>query len=98
MLGLIWLLDGALQFQSFMYGRGFIQMLRSGAAGQPGWLASSVNWGASTMQSHQLLYNTLAALVQVAIGIGLLSRPTVKPALALSFAWALCLRSGKIKK
>ena len=26
-LGLIWLLDGALQFQSFMYGKGFIAML-----------------------------------------------------------------------
>ena len=26
-LGLVWLLDGALQFQSFMYSRGFIQML-----------------------------------------------------------------------
>ena len=26
-LGLIWLLDGALQFQSFMYGKGFIQLL-----------------------------------------------------------------------
>ena len=27
-LGLIWVLVGALQFQSFMYGKGFIQMLR----------------------------------------------------------------------
>ena len=26
-LGLIWLLDGALQFQAFMYGKGFIQFL-----------------------------------------------------------------------
>jgi hypothetical protein len=88
-LGLIWLLDGALQFQSFMYGNGFIQMLRSTAAGQPTWLASSVNWGAATMQSHQSLYNTLAALIQVAIGVGLLSRATVRPALVLSFVWAL---------
>jgi hypothetical protein len=88
-LGLIWLLDGALQLQSFMYGRGFIQSLTANAAGQPAWLASSVNWGAATIQSHQLVYNTLAALIQVAIGIGLLSRPTVKSALALSFVWAL---------
>jgi hypothetical protein len=35
-LGLIWLLDGALQFQSFMYGNGFIQMIKGMTAGQPG--------------------------------------------------------------
>jgi hypothetical protein len=88
-LGLIWLLDGGLQFQSFMYGNGFIQMLKAGAAGQPGWLASSVNWGANLMHSDQVLFNTLAALVQLAIGFGLLNRSSVKPALLLSFGWAL---------
>jgi hypothetical protein len=88
-LGLIWLLDGALQFQSFMYGNGFIQMLKSGAAGQPGWVESSVTWGANLMHSDQVLFNTFAALVQVAIGLGLLYRPAVKPALVLSFAWGL---------
>ena len=35
------------------------------------------------------VYNTLFALVQVAIGLGLLYRRTVKPALAVSFVWAL---------
>ena len=88
-LGLIWLLDGGLQFQSFMYGKGFIQMLTGMAAGQPGWLHDSVVWGAQTLQSNQTLWNTLFALTQVVIGLGLLYRPTVKPALALSFFWAL---------
>jgi hypothetical protein len=86
-LGLIWLLDGALQFQSFMYGNGFIQMLKANASGQPYWLSSSINWAANTLHSDQILLNTLFALVQVAIGLGLLYRPTVKPTLALSFAW-----------
>lgn len=88
-LGLIWLLDGGLQFQSFMYGKGFIQMLTGMTAGQPGWLSSSVNWGATTMQGHQVLFNTLAGLTQVAIGLGILYKRTTKPAIALSFAWAL---------
>jgi len=87
-LGLIWLLDGGLQFQSFMYGKGFIQMLTGMTAGQPGWVHDSVNWGAHTLQSGQVVWNTLFALVQVAIGLGLLYRPTVKPALVLSFFWA----------
>ncbi len=88
-LGLIWLLDGGLQFQSFMYSKGFIQVLTGMTPGQPGWLASSVNWSAHLAGHNLTVYNTLFALTQVAIGLGLLYRPTVKPALALSFVWAL---------
>jgi hypothetical protein len=88
-LGLIWLLDGALQFQSFMYGKGFIQLLTGLTGGQPNWVASSVTWGADRLASGQGLFNTLFALVQVAIGVGLLCRRTVKPALAVSFLWVL---------
>ena len=90
-LGLIWLLDGALQFQSFMYGNGFIRMLKANAAGQPYWLSSSINWAANTLHSQQVLLNTLFALVQVAIGLGLLYRRTVKPAIALSVLWAFAV-------
>jgi hypothetical protein len=87
-LGLIWLLDGALQFQSFMYSKGFIQMLTGMSAGQPSWLASSVNWAAHQAQGNLSLFNTLFALVQVAIGVGILYRRTLRYALALSFVWA----------
>jgi hypothetical protein len=88
-LGLIWLLDGALQFQSFMYSKGFIQMLTAMISGQPAWLAGSMHWAARTAQGNLDLYNTLFALTQVALGLGLLYRRTVKPALAASFGWAL---------
>jgi hypothetical protein len=88
-LGLIWLLDGALQFQPFMYSKGFIALLTGTASGQPHWMASSINWAAHIAQHHMTLFNTLFALIQVAIGLGLLYRRTVKPVLALSFAWAL---------
>ena len=88
-LGLLWLLDAGLQFQSFMYSKGFIELLKGLTAGQPAWVASSVNWGAN-LASHNLdVCNTLFALVQVAIGLGLLYRPTVKPALTASFGWVL---------
>jgi hypothetical protein len=86
-LGLIWLLDGALQFQSFMYGKGFIQMLTGMESGQPYWLSQSIGWGARVANSNLDVWNTLFALTQVAIGLGLLYRPTVKLALAGSFAW-----------
>jgi hypothetical protein len=88
-LGLIWLLDGALQFQSFMYSKGFVQVITGTAAGQPHWLASSIKWAAHIFQSNITALNTLFALTQVIIGLGLLYRPTVKGALALSFAWSL---------
>ena len=87
-LGLLWLLDGGLQFQSFMYSHGFIEMLTGEAAGQPAWLASSIDWGARLAQHNLDFWNTLFALTQVLIGLGLLRRSTVKLALAGSFAWA----------
>jgi len=88
-LGLIWLLDGGLQLQSFMYSKGFIQMIRAMGPGQPHWLASSINWGATAAAHHLSVYNTLFAIVQLAIGVGLLYRPAVKPALIVSFVWAV---------
>ncbi len=89
MLGLVWLLDGALQFQSFMYSHGFIQMLTQMMPGQPSWLGSSMRWASHIAAGNLDLYNTLFALTQVLIGLGLLYRRTVRPALAVSFVWAL---------
>jgi len=88
-LGLVWLLDGGLQFQSFMYSQGFIQMLTGMESGQPHWLASSIGWGARTANGNLDFWNTLYALTQVLIGLGLLYRPLVKVALAGSFVWVL---------
>jgi hypothetical protein len=88
-LGLFWLLDGGLQFQSFMYSKDFVQTIHAMASGQPHWLGSSVNWGANTAAQNLGLYNSLFALIQIVIGLGLLYRPTVKPALVVSFAWSV---------
>jgi hypothetical protein len=90
-LALVWVLVGGLQFQSFMYGKGFIQLIQGLTASQPGWVASSVNQGAATMQSHQVIFNTGAALIQILIGFGILYRRTTKPAILLSFGWALAV-------
>jgi hypothetical protein len=88
-LGIFWLLDGGLQFQSFMYSRGFLRVLDANAAGQPAWLASLLHWGVRIANGDLVVWNTLFALTQVAIGLGLLYRPLVRPALVCSFAWAL---------
>jgi hypothetical protein len=88
-LGLIWLLDGGLQFQSFMYSHGFPQMLAGAASGQPGWLHDSIIWAAKFANGDLGVWNTLFALTQVFLGLGILYRPLVKPALAASLLWAL---------
>jgi len=90
-LGLIWLLVGLLQFQSFMYTHGLITEV-FGPAAEKQW--SIVGGPMKTIDSFYgrdlTLWNTLAAEIQCAIGLGLiLSRKTVKPALIVSFAWAL---------
>jgi hypothetical protein len=88
-LGLFWLLDGGLQFQSFMFGKGFVTTyLLPNASGQPAvisWIITNVG---HFIEPHVALWNILFALIQVAIGFGLLFRRTVRPALAVSFAWA----------
>ncbi|MDE3132166.1 MAG: hypothetical protein KGL16_13535, partial [Acidobacteriota bacterium] len=53
------------------------------------WLASSMNWAAHRAGQNLTLFNTLFALAQVAIGVGLLYRPTARLALPASIAWAL---------
>ena len=88
-LGLIWLLDAGLQFQSFMYSKGFIAVLTAMAPGQPQWLSASIDWGAHLAAHNLDVYNTLFALAQLAIGLGLLYRPTVKLALLATFGWSL---------
>lgn len=89
-LGVIWLLVGLLQFQSFMYTHGVITEV-FGPAAEKQW--SIVGGPMKTIDSfygHDLtLWNTLAAEIQCVIGLGLiLSRKTVRPALVLSFLWA----------
>jgi hypothetical protein len=88
-LGLIWLLDAALQLQPFMFGHGFItRVLLPSAAGQPAPLARSITWSAHLVAEHLVGWNALFATIQVAIGVGLLLRRTVRPALVASFVWA----------
>ena len=88
-LGLFWLLDAGLQFQPFMFGHGFTTTyLLHNAQGQPDvirWIITNVE---NFVGPHVAVWNTFFALIQVAIGGGLLFRRTVRPALAISFVWA----------
>jgi hypothetical protein len=90
-LGLIWLLAGLLQFQSFMYTHGVLSEVFAPAAEKQWSIVGGPMKTIDTFYGHDLtLWNTLAAAIQCAIGLGLiLSRKTVRLALLASFGWAL---------
>ena len=88
-LGVFWLLDAGLQFQPYMFGSGFTTTyLLNNAHNQPDivrWIITNVG---NFVGPHVAVWNTFFALIQVAIGLGLLFRRTVRPALVVSFFWA----------
>ncbi len=88
-LAAIWLLDAVLQYQSFMYTKAFTQMIAGTAPGNPPVIARLITWNATLAEHHLVLINTIFATIQLAIGLGIAFRPTVRYALALSVAWSL---------
>ncbi len=89
-LGLLWILDAALQFQPFMFGRGFVDnFILPNASGQPFVLGDLITHIGNFLAPDVAVWNTFFALIQLFIGVGLLFRRTVRPALAVSFVWAI---------
>ena len=87
----LWLLDGVLQFQPYMFTKSFAWMTLGPAAdeGGPGWVTGPMHWLINTVWQHPVSANAAFALVQVALGLGIAYRPTLRPALAASIAWSV---------
>jgi hypothetical protein len=90
-LGAIWLLDGILQFQPSMFTKAFPEMLAGTSAGNPAFVASPVNWSAALVTHHLVVLNAIFAAIQVALGLGIAWRPTLRLALAASVLWSLAV-------
>jgi hypothetical protein len=89
-LGLVWLLDGALQLQPFMLGSRFAnEVIAPTAAGQPHVVSAPVLWGARVIAAHPAAWDVPFAAIQLLIGLGLLVPRTARLALAASLPWAL---------
>jgi hypothetical protein len=89
LLGMVWLLDAALQFQPYMFSTAFAaKIIDPAAAGNPALIAAPITWSARLMAEHIVAANTAFALTQLAIAAGLLCRRTVKLALAASIGWS----------
>ena len=93
-LGGLWLFDGLLQMQPYMFTMNLItQILRPIAAGQPWWLTRLIDWSIALVTPHLSLFNWSIVLLQITIGLSLWSgrRSLVTAGLWLSIAWGLAV-------
>jgi hypothetical protein len=89
-LGVLWLLDAGLQFQPYMFTTQFATGIVSPAGeGQASFVATPIDHVVNIVSAHPVPYNTVFASAQLAIGMGLLLRRTVVPALLASIVWSL---------
>lgn len=89
-LGVLWLLDAALQYQPFMFGSGFArQIIAPAESGNPAAVASLALSAAHVIGATQPASNAVFATAQLLLGLALLWRPAVKAGLAGSVAWGL---------
>jgi hypothetical protein len=88
-LGMLWLLDGALQAQPFMFTRGFAeQVIAPVGQGQPGVVSGPVHFASTVIGAHPIAVNLLFVAIQLLLGVGLLVRRTARITLVASIGWA----------
>jgi hypothetical protein len=91
-LGVLWLADGALQLQPFMFGRGFVnQILMPAYMGSPAGVTGPALAVTRLILHAPAAWNAAFAITQLLLGAGLLWRPAVRAALAGSVVWALAV-------
>ena len=91
-LAAIWLLDGVLQYQPYMFTKAFAtQIIAPTAQGNPGVIADPITWSARIIADHPVGTNTAFATIQLLLGLAIAWRPTVKVALAASIGWSLAV-------
>jgi hypothetical protein len=89
-LGLLWILDGLLQLQPAMFTARFAtQVIAPAGTGQPAFVSWPVEMASRVILHQPVLADLACAVIQLALGAGLLYRRTARRALAASVAWAL---------
>ena len=88
-VGVLWLVDAALQLQPFMFTADFArQVLAPSGQEQPAWVAAPTDFFARLIAGHPAPLNAGFALVQLALGVGFLLPRLVRPAIVGSLAWS----------
>jgi hypothetical protein len=89
-LAVIWVIDGLLQYQSYMFTTAFAtQTLAPTAQGNPGWISASILWAAHAVEANPVWTDAAFATLQLFIGLAIALRVAVKPALVVSIVWSL---------
>lgn len=93
-IGWLWVLDGLLQLQPKMFTSAFAdKVILPMAIGQPMVVSLPIHWVASLFLINPLLFNSLIAIVQLAIGILILFRKTSQSGLLAAIVWGLLVWS-----
>ena len=91
-LGVLWLADGALQLQPFMFGRGFVtQILMPAYMGSPAGVTGPALAFTRLVLHAPAAWNAAFAVTQLLLGAALLWRPAVRAGLAGSVVWAVAV-------
>jgi hypothetical protein len=91
-LGMVWLLDAALQYQPYMFSRSFVtDVLAPASIGNPALLADPAEWAARIIGHDVVVWNAAFATIQLTLAAGLLWRRTARAALAGTIGWALAV-------
>jgi hypothetical protein len=89
-LAAIWIIDGLLQCQTFMFTPSFAKnFLGVGGGGDPAWVTASIHWAWGIVAASPVLGNAAFATLQLALGFAISWRPAVKVGLAASIVWSL---------
>lgn len=95
LLGLLWLIDGGLQLQPQMFTMNMVNgVMVPMTNGQPGPIAASLHYIIQVTTQNLTLVNLIIAVVQILLGIWLLTGSGVKQAVIFSFVWAFVVWYG----
>ncbi|WDL99116.1 hypothetical protein [Alicyclobacillus sp. ALC3] len=88
-LGVMWLLDGIFQLKPQMFSQAFIQqVILPTSDGQPVWISTMIHWGAHVVAGNLVVWNSLFALVQLALGVALMFNVKVRQTIVASLIWS----------
>lgn len=94
-LGALWLIDGLFQLQPQMFTMNLINVVMAPIVqGQPAPVAASLSWIIALATQNVILFNLLIAVVQIALGILLLTGRWVRGTVIASGVWALLVWYG----
>ncbi|TAN22182.1 MAG: hypothetical protein EPN30_09200 [Actinomycetota bacterium] len=91
-LGALWIFDGALQLQPYMFQKGsngFLGPISQNTMGPPNPITDFISYVVRNLVAHQSLATVGIAIVQIGIGVLLIWPKFIKAGLVLSSVWAL---------